>query len=217
MDFFKKLKPKTLKTPYGKVKYYWMGDTVFILRHGIKENIPPHKINHKANIYGLKKLGVRYIFAFNSTGSLKKNIKPGELLIATDYIDLDPQTFFEKETRFTVPILSFRLRQRLMKILRRLKIRFKSRGIYFQTKGPRLETKAEINMMKKFADVVAMTMAKEATLAQELGMEYISLCSIDNYAHGIVRKPLTIEEIEKGQQKIKKKNERIIKEIIAGK
>lgn len=217
MSLFAKLKSKTLKTPYGKIKYYWLGGTVFVPRHGIRENTPPHNINHKANMYGLKKLGVSHIFAFSSTGSLKKNIKPGELLLATDYIDLNPPTFFENKAEFITPVLSSILRKKLIKILKKLKIRFRNKGVYFQTKGPRLETKAEINMMKKFADVVAMTMAKEATLAQELGMEYASLCSIDNYAHGIIGKPLAIEEIKKGQKAIEKKFEMIIKEIIATK
>lgn len=214
MDFFKRLQPKNLKTPYGKINYYQLENCSFIPRHGIKENTPPHKINHQANISGLKKIGVGQIFSFNSVGSLKKNIKPGELLVVSDYIDLNPITFYEKEAKFITPILSSESRKALIKILRKLKIKFKNKGIYFQTKGPRLETKAEINLIKKFADVVGMTMAKEATLAQELDMDYASVCSVDNYAHGVVGKPLLIKEIQEGQEKTRKKFEEIIKEIM---
>lgn len=213
MDFFGQLQPKNLKTPHGRINYYQFKNCFFIPRHGIKENTPPHKINHQANISGLKKLGVKRIFSFNSVGSLKKNIRPGELLIASDYIDLNPPTFYEKEAKFITPLLSLEPRKILIKILRKLKIKFKNKGIYFQTKGPRLETKAEISMIKNFADVIGMTMAKEAVLAQELDINYASICSIDNYAHGLIEKPLSIKEIQEGQEKTRKKFEEIIKEI----
>jgi len=61
--------------------------------------------------------------------------------------------------------------------------------------GPRLETKAEVAMIAQFGDVVGMTMAHEATLCQELGLAYASICSVDNYAHGIIDEPLREEEI----------------------
>lgn len=214
MKFWKKVQPKIITTPYGKVHYYQLNDCVFIPRHGIKENIPPHKINHRANIYAIGKLGIKHIFAVNSVGSLKKEIKPGDFAIASDYIDLNPPTFYEKEAKFIVPKLSVKLRKVLMQILRKSKMKFSENGVYFQTKGPRFETKAEIRLLQQFADVVGMTMANEATLADELGLEYISLYSIDNYAHGIVGKPLSMEEFWANQSKMAVKIERIIEEII---
>ena len=68
-------------------------------------------------------------------------------------------------------------------------------GIYWQTAGPRFETRAEIAMISRFADLVGMTMASEAVIAQELEIPYASLCSVDNFAHGLVKKPLTVEEV----------------------
>jgi len=68
-------------------------------------------------------------------------------------------------------------------------------GIYWQTCGPRLETRAEITMMSQFADVVGMTMASEAIIANELGLPYAAICSVDNYAHGIGEKELTVKDI----------------------
>jgi 5'-methylthioadenosine phosphorylase len=212
--FFRQLKLKKINTPYGKINYYQLKDCVFIPRHSIKENIPPHKINHRANIFALKKLGIKYIFAFNSVGSLKKKIKPGEFLISSDYIDFNPPTFYEKGVKFIIPEFSIKLRRILIKILRKLKIKYKDKGVYFQTKGPRLETKAEIKMIKNFADVVGMTMAKEATLANELGLEYASLCSIDNYAHGVAKQSFSVKEVEKGQLRRLEKIEKIIQEIL---
>src|SRR3989344_4830926 len=90
MSFWQKTQQKTISTPYGKVNYYQLKDCIFIPRHGIKENIPPHKINHRANISAVKKLGIKYIFAINSVGSLKKEIKPGDFVVASDYIHLSP-------------------------------------------------------------------------------------------------------------------------------
>ena len=214
MDFFKGLAQKSLKTPYGKVNYYQHGNCFLISRHGIKGSIPPHKINHRANIFALKKLGAKNIFSFNSTGSLKKDINPGDLVIVSDYIDFNPPTFYEKKAEFVTPSISAGLRVYLGKILKKLKIKFHPKGTYFLTKGPRLETKAEINMIKNFADVVGMTMAKEATLAKELNLEYASLSSVDNYANGIMSKELSIEDIWQGQLKIKDKFEKIIKELL---
>jgi 5'-methylthioadenosine phosphorylase len=69
------------------------------------------------------------------------------------------------------------------------------KGVYWQTMGPRLETKAEIVMMAGYAEVVGMTMASEAIVAKELDMEYASLCSVDNYAHGIEERELSMEQI----------------------
>lgn len=209
-----KTKPKKIFTPYGRVDYYLIDNVILINRHGLKKNIPPHKINYRANIFALKKLGIKYIFSFNSVGSLKKEIKPGQLLIPEDYINFDSITFFDKRLEFIIPEISPKLRKILIKILRDLKLNFKNRGIYYQTKGPRIETRAEIKMIKNFADVVGMTMAKEATLAKELGMEYTPLCSIDNFAHGLVARPLTQEEMEKNQRKSRKIIVKIINKIL---
>lgn len=214
MDFSNRLKLKRIKTPYGKINYYQLKNCFFFLRHGIKENIPPHKINYLANIIALKKLGVKFIFSFNSVGSLKKGLKPGIFLVPSDYIGFGILTFYNNRFECITPEISQRLRKNLIKILKKIKIKFKQKGVYFETRGPRLETKAEINLIKKFADVVGMTMAKEATLAQELNMEYASLCSVDNFAHGVTKKPLTVEGIEKNQKKNKKIIERIIREIL---
>jgi purine nucleoside phosphorylase len=64
-----------------------------------------------------------------------------------------------------------------------------------KTAGPRLETRAEITMMAQFADLVGMTMASEAIIAQELEIPYASLCSVDNFAHGLADSELTMEKI----------------------
>ena len=211
---WKKSKKNTLRIPYGILRFSKFKNSFLIPRHGLKGEIPPQKINYKANIFALKKLGVKYVFAFNSVGSLKLRIKPGHFLTPDDYIDFNPPTFFEIKAQYITPKLSEKVRKIFIKILSQLNVKFWKKGVYFNTKGPRLETKAEIKMMKNFADVVGMTMAKEATLSQELGLEYASLCAVDNFAHGITKKPLSKENIFKNQEKSAKIFEKVIEKII---
>ena len=71
-------------------------------------------------------------------------------------------------------------------------------GVYWQSMGPRLETRAEIRMLSRFADLVGMTMGGEAPVATELGLEYAALCSIDNFGNGLVETPLTEDQIREG-------------------
>jgi 5'-methylthioadenosine phosphorylase len=68
-------------------------------------------------------------------------------------------------------------------------------GVYVQTKGPRFETVAEILALSGIADLVGMTIASEATLSCELGMDFAALCTVDNYANGLADGVLTFAEI----------------------
>ena len=68
-------------------------------------------------------------------------------------------------------------------------------GVYVQTQGPRFETVAEILALSRVADLVGMTIASEATLACELGMDFSALCTVDNYANGLADGILTFDEI----------------------
>lgn len=159
-------------------------EVVFLQRHGKK--LPPHKIDHKKNLLSLKNKGVKTIIAFFSVGSLKKNIIPGSIVVPHDYINLlDIQTYHELKSYHVVPGLDEVLRQRIISAAKKINLSVIEEGVYIQTKGPRFETKAEVNMIKEYADIVGMTMANEATLAKELGIKYAAICSVDNFAHGL--------------------------------
>jgi purine nucleoside phosphorylase len=174
---------------------------VFLSRHG-PEEIPPHRINHRANIYALKKLEVSEVIGVNSVGSLKEEIPPGWIVIPHDYLSpWEIPTFYEHHVVHITPALDTRLRDRLIRAAQEAGAAFAQEGVYIQTIGPRLETKAEIAMLKNFGHVVGMTMAHEAALCQEVGLAYASICSVDNYCHGIIDSPLTEEEIsQRGQE-----------------
>jgi 5'-methylthioadenosine phosphorylase len=194
---------RTIKTPFGEPSdHFTIGtlrgkDMVFLPRHG-PQGIPPHRINHRANIYALKKLGVPEVVGVNSVGSLREELSPGSIVIPHDY--LNPWgilTFYEHQAVHITPVLDAGLRERLIHAASGTGVNVAQEGIYIQTIGPRLETKAEIAMLRGFGDVVGMTMAHEATLCQEVGLAYASICSVDNYCHGIIDTPLTAEEITK--------------------
>jgi len=204
---FPDARPKTVSTEYGKVDVLISGKICFIQRHG--KDTPPHMINHEANIMALKKMGIKEIIAVSSVGSMKKSIKPGDLVIMDDFIQLsDIPTFFDKSIKFTAPQLSEKLRRLLAESARGFDCH--SRGTYLQTRGPRYETKAEIQMMKNFADVVGMTIASEATLAIEQEMEYACICSVDNYANGLSSEQISWDKIVAKQKQNVEKVKRIL-------
>jgi len=185
-----------VSTEFGEVSI-WLGSQIaFLPRHGVKNNIPPHRINHQANMTAFKKLGVSQVIGVNCTGSLRKTLPPKSLVAPHDYINLwGVKTVHNHEICHVTPGLDDGLRALILGAARRKRINVVAEGIYIQTNGPRLETKAEIEMLKPFGDVVGMTMANEATLAKELNIAYASICSVDNFCHGITETPLRAEEI----------------------
>jgi 5'-methylthioadenosine phosphorylase len=87
------------------------------------------------------------------------------------------------------------LRLILLRAAENLNLDIVKHGVYVQSKGPRLETPAEVRFFSSLGDVVGMTVASEATLAKEVGVGYACICSVDNYANGMSPKPLGMEEI----------------------
>jgi 5'-methylthioadenosine phosphorylase len=201
-------------TPYGRVEVRLQGASAFLQRHG-NPPMPPHRINHRGNISALAALKVDHILAINSVGSLRLAIRPGSFVIPDDFVSpWQIPTFFDDEMRFTVPRMDQNLGRSLYDRCRREKIKARAGGVYIQTVGPRLETRAEIAMLKRFGHVVGMTMAAEATLSMERGIPYASLCSIDNYCNGIVEVPLTMEQIHENAVNNSTQIERLIRSAV---
>ncbi|WP_456471755.1 MTAP family purine nucleoside phosphorylase [Methanocaldococcus sp.] len=211
-------KEKIIYTKYGKAKIFESDETILLLRHGLKHSIPPHKINYKANIYALKTLGVNKILAINSVGSLKKEIKPGTFFIPNDFMEFTKKrddTFYNDRVvhvDLTEPYCPS-MRKVLKNILDSEGLEY-NEGTYICTEGPRFETKAEIRFYSKIGDVVGMTGYPEVVLARELGICYSSLCSVTNYACGISKNILTVEEVFETVRKMEKHILNIIKELI---
>ncbi|WP_423791948.1 S-methyl-5'-thioadenosine phosphorylase [Methanocaldococcus indicus] len=207
-----------ITTPYGKAKVMRDDNIVLLLRHGEKHNIPPHKINFRANIYALKMLGVERILAINSVGSLKEDIPPGSFLIPNDFMEFTKkreETFYNKRVvhiDLTHPFCP-ELTNILKEILDKNKFEYKE-GIYICTEGPRFETKAEIRFYKTLGDVVGMTLYPEVVLARELEMCYVSLCNITNYACGISKNILTVEEVFETLKEMEEKILKIVDDFV---
>lgn len=215
LDDMDDLKEKTIETNYGAATLFVGTKCAVLPRHGVFGTIPPHKINHCANMLAFSKSGFDRILSFTSVGSLKLELLPTQIIMPDDYINTGSiPTYFDDKIMHVVPELNEELRSAISSKISTLPLDMRSNGVYIQTKGPRLETKAEINMFKPFGDVVGMTMASEATLAKELGIKYANLSIVDNYCNGIADLPLTMDTIKKNQSKNAKNIELIITKLL---
>ena len=227
-ELFEKVKHKAVKTPYGKpsdkISIGEIGEkkVAFIPRHGKKHTIPPHSINHRANIHAFKSLGVENIISTASVGIININIKTGDFIILDDFLDFTrkPHTFFDKFKENPVHIVltnpfSPKLREILIEVCKEKGFSFHDRGIYVNTSGPRLETPAEIRMFNILdADVVGMTVVPESILSKELEIKYATIAVGVNYACGISEKPLSVDEMKTGMKWKEQELKEIIKEAV---
>jgi 5'-methylthioadenosine phosphorylase len=193
----------TVETPYGEPSSPllvgpWGGAEVALLvRHGLDHTIPPHRINHHANIDALRSAGVEKLVLIASAGSLSKHVKPPTIMVLTDFVSpFNVPTYFDDRIEHIAPVMSERMRSLFTMIAAEKGIKVMHEGVYVQMNGPRLETRAEIRMISEWGDVVGMTLASEATLALERGMKVAALASVDNMAHGLTEEPLEFETIK---------------------
>jgi 5'-methylthioadenosine phosphorylase len=183
---------------FGRAVLMLSDAVALISRHGRdpQHHIFPHLINHRANLKALRDVGVTEVIGINSAGALKKKIKPGTIIIPDDFIMLTPCHSIHEDKAFHItPGLDPMIRRRCLDAACACGISAIDGGVYWQTVGPRLETKAEIKMISRYADIVGMTVASEAIIAKELALPYAALCSVDNYANGIGEHDITMEEI----------------------
>jgi 5'-methylthioadenosine phosphorylase len=162
-----------------------------LARHGSKHTIPPHKINYRANIYALHKLGVEKILATNAVGGISNELAPGDIVVPNDFIDftkLRPTTFFDKAPVTHVDVSEPycpQLRKMLIEESSRCSARVCDHGVLACTEGPRYETPAEIEMFRRLGcNIVGMTGFPEVVLARELEMCYATICYVSNRAAG---------------------------------
>ncbi|MGP8152865.1 MAG: MTAP family purine nucleoside phosphorylase [Smithella sp.] len=203
-DLYKNSSLKFVENEFGKASVFTTDKFALILRHSNDphNHILPHLINYRANLKALQDIGVTEIVSINSTGSLKKDLRPGMIVVPDDFITLTATpTIYKNRPVHITPSLNEKVRQKIIKAALKNDLPVIEKGTYWQTQGPRLETKAEIKMMANFADIVGMTMANEAVVALELDMPYACACSIDNFGNGLVDEPLGMEEILEGTRK----------------
>ncbi|HEY0074455.1 MAG TPA: MTAP family purine nucleoside phosphorylase [Abditibacteriaceae bacterium] len=167
----------------------------------ISHHLPPHRVNYRANIAALKKLGVTAIFASTAVGSLRREWAPGTLILLDQFIDCTSgreKTFFDLgavHVDVTHPYCPA-LRELLTRTAQRLNYDLQDGGTYLCANGPRFETPAEIRSFALWgADVVGMTGVPEATLAREANISYAGVSIATNFAAGISTQPLTQAEV----------------------
>lgn len=203
-DLFKNSALKIMENEFGQASVFITDKIALILRHGndSHNHILPHLINHRANLKALQDIGVTEIVSINSTGSLKKDLRPGMIVVPDDFITLTATpTIYKNNAVHITPSLNENVRQKIIKAVQNSWLQVIEKGTYWQTQGPRLETKTEIKMMANFADIVGMTMANEAVIAMEMDLPYASVCSIDNFGNGLVDEPLSGKEIFESTRK----------------
>ncbi len=205
-----------LNTPYGTpsadyIVGKWADSSIiFLARHGDPHSIAPHKINYRANIWGLKTLGVTRIVAVAAVGGISKNMAPTQVVIPDQIIDYSyarEHSFFAEDDvavqhiDFTYPY-SPSLRATLINAAHAAMLPITPIATYGCTQGPRLETAAEIVRMEKDGcDIVGMTAMPEAALARELNIDYAAIAVVANWAAGKAEGEITQADIQRYLEK----------------
>ncbi len=200
---------KTVNTPFGDVFGIVAGEyhqcrVVFLPRHGHAHRLAPHKINYRANLWALRELRVDKIIALNAVGGIDDQCSPGVMVLPDQIIDY---TYGREHTYADLLSEEFNhvdfahpfdgsLRKTIEKVLTGSGIRWINGGTYGCTQGPRLETAAEVQRLKRDGcTLVGMTMMPEAGLARELDIAYASLCTVVNWGAGVGVEAITLKEI----------------------
>jgi 5'-methylthioadenosine phosphorylase len=163
---------------------------VIISRHGRQHQYSPSQVNYRANIHALKDQGVTHILATTACGSLREEIERGDFVVLDQFIDLTRHritTFFDsfdKGPRHTSMAEPFdgQLRTALLTTAHELKIKAHERGTVVTIEGPRFSSKAESHMYRMWgADVINMSVAPEAILANEIEIPYAAVAMSTDY------------------------------------
>lgn len=194
MEDLKKVKEVEVKTPFGKPSdKYILGELegkemVFLPRHGRGHRILPHEINFRANIYGMKKLGVEWIISVSAVGSMKKEIRPGDIVIPDQFYDRTKSrisTFFGNgiagHIQFADPVCD-KLAVILYSSAKEAGARVHKGGTYICIEGPQFSTRGESLIYRKWeVNVIGMTNIPEAKLAREAEICYGTIALATDY------------------------------------
>jgi 5'-methylthioadenosine phosphorylase len=188
------LKELDVSTPFGKPSDKFiqasLGDTelLFLPRHGRGHRWLPTEINFRANIFGMKKLGVERIISVSAVGSLQEKIAPGHVVIPDQFIDRTtqrPSTFFGSGIVAHVSLADpfcEELSTELAKAANLAGATIHKTGTYLCMEGPQFSTRAESHLYRKWgADIIGMTNLQEAKLAREAEICFATLALATDY------------------------------------
>lgn len=197
-------------TPFGDpsdkiISGMFAGRRVFFLpRHGKGHRLMPTELNHRANIYALRSLGVRFIIAVTAVGSLKNEYHPRDIVVPDQFFDRtsrrEHHTFFGRgivaHVAFGDPI-SEGLRKLLVEESRNVGCKTHDRGTYVCMDGPAFSTRAESNANRQLGfDIIGMTNLPEAKLAREAEIALATLALVTDYdCWKVEEEPVTVEAV----------------------
>jgi 5'-methylthioadenosine phosphorylase len=165
---------------------------VFLARHGKGHRLLPHEINYRANVYALKAQGVEWLISLSAVGSMREDVRPGDLVIVDQFIDRTsgrPSSFFgdgiAAHVSFADPVsptLARALHQAATETLAGSGIRLRLGGTYLVINGPQFSTRAESALHRTWGiSVVGMTNMPEAKLAREAEISYATIALATDY------------------------------------
>ncbi|HEX4666660.1 MAG TPA: S-methyl-5'-thioadenosine phosphorylase, partial [Chthoniobacterales bacterium] len=195
IEGFSNLEEHRVETPFGQPSDAIMGGEVanrqvyFLPRHGRGHRLLPHELNHRANIYALRSLGVRWIICVTAVGSLQEQYAPRDVVLPSQFYDRTSQraghTFFgdgiAAHITFAEPICT-PLRDLLAATAASLGVRVHNGGTYVNMDGPAFSTRAESELNRRHGfDVIGMTNLPEAKLAREAEIALATMAMITDY------------------------------------
>jgi 5'-methylthioadenosine phosphorylase len=164
------------------------GDGAFVL---------PHEIDHAANLRPLVEQGCDRVLGIGSVGSLRPGLAVGTVVCPDDFIALGVgDSIYEDARAHSAPGFDARWREEVIAAWSEGSQAPHEGGVYWQARGPRFETPAEIRLMAAHAHVVGMTIAGECVVAGELGLAYAALCVVDNLANGLAEEAVSTAGME---------------------
>lgn len=218
-----------VNTPFGKPSDDFLlaklqgQEIVFLSRHARGHRLSPSVINYRANIYGLKSLGVERIISVTACGSLKEQYKPLDFIIPDQFVDRTNQariyTFFDEgitaHISLAYPICKD-LAKMLYKAAKKAGVNVHLGGVYLNMEGPQFSTLAESNLYRSWGmDIIGMTNMTEARLAREAEICYVTLAAVTDYdcwheSHSTVTVDMILDNLNKNVDNSK----RILTEVM---
>ncbi len=195
LEGIKQVDQVEVSTPFGSASGSFLiakvsgKELVFLPRHGKHHQISPSNINYRANIYGMKKLGVEKIISISACGSLKEEVKPLDFVIPDQFVDRTNQarkyTFFDEgivaHVSLAKPVCSD-LSVKVKQAADQAGARVHQGGTYLNMEGPQFSTLAESNLYRSWGmDIIGMTNMAEARLSREAEICYVSLAAVTDY------------------------------------
>ena len=195
MPGLENVKQVELTTPFGAPSDpYITGrigelEVVFLARHGKGHRILPSELNYRANIYGMKMLGVDHLLSVSTAGSMKEAIKPGDLVVPNQFLDRThkrPATFFGEgivaHVSLADPVCADLARDLDRREPRRPVRPLTPAALTLCIEGPQFSSRAESNLYRSWGvDVISMTAMQEARLAKEAELCYATLVLVTDY------------------------------------